>query len=169
MINSDDCFKRLNAKSIFIGKNFTRLLADAEWVCNYGFNNFLIPESLWKLEPILKKIDYQFPIECCVVLHIPPNTMYNWHNDIERGLSINMKLCNNTTSHTLFGVSVDSYSDEIIELKYEEDYFYLFNTQNKHCVINFEKDRYMFSVIFKQKQELKYTVVYDWCKQNGMY
>lgn len=168
-MNPDDCFKKLKTKSIFIGKHFDNLLSNAKWVHNYGFNNFLIPEALWKLESILKKIDQKFPIECCIVLHIPPNTMYNWHNDTERGLSINMKLCNNTNSHTLFGIATDSYSDEIIELNYEEDHFYLFNTQHKHCVINFDKDRYMFSVIFKEKLALEYTTVYEWCDQHGMF
>jgi hypothetical protein len=168
MINPNMCFQKLNSKSIFISKNFNNLLNNAEWAFHFGFKNFSVPDFVWKLEPILNKIHNTFPIQNCVVLHIPPNTMYNWHNDSERGLSINMKLCNNTTSHTLFGSAIDEYSDAVIELKYDKDAFYLFNTQNKHCVINFDNDRYMFSVLFKN-QELSYETVYNWCKENEMF
>lgn len=168
MILKHNCFKKINQKSIVVSKNFKNLLTNAIWSNNFGFKNFVIPQSLWILEPFLKKIHSFFPIEHCIVLNIPPFNMYNWHNDTERGLSINMKLCNNIGSHTLFGEPIDEYSNSIIELEYEKDTFYLFNTQQTHCVINFDNDRYMFSVIFQQKKELTYETVYSWCEENGL-
>ena len=170
MINHNDCYKKIKMKSIIVSKNYKRLIDEAIWSFDDGWRNFSIPEFVWNTEPLLKTINKQFPIKRCVILEMPANSLYNWHTDFVRGASINMKLIMQDRNHTFFGDPIDQFSDHVVELDYEKDTFYLFNTQHKHCVINFENDRYMFSVEFKQnKEELNYFTIYSWCQENGLF
>lgn len=169
MIQANDCFKKLKIQSIIISKNYRKLIDEAIWSFDLGWTNFTIPEHIWKLEPLLNTINREFPIERCVVLQIDPNHFYNWHTDFFRGASINMKLIDNKQSHTLFGYPIDDFTDKFIELEYEPNTFYLFNTQQRHCVLNFDNLRYMFSVEFKQnKDELTYQNILQWCTNKGL-
>ena len=170
MINQDDCFKKFNIQSIIVSKNYKRLIQEAVWSHDVGFKNFSIPKFVWMTEPLLKVVNEQFPIERCVVLEMLANSVYNWHTDFFRGASINMKLITENRSHTFFGQTLDDFSDSFVELNYEKDTFYLFNTQYKHSVVNFDTTRYMFSLEFKQdKDSLNYSTIYDWCEQNGLF
>lgn len=76
-----------------------------------------------------------------------PNTCYNWHIDTERSVGINM-LLSDVNSKCLFSENPNSVVSEFEELVYEPNTYYIFNTQKPHSVLNFEGDRYLFSVEF---------------------
>jgi hypothetical protein len=168
--NLNGCFKEFKQQSIIIHHQAETIIKYGNWRFDYGFYWTPLPEHLWRLEPLLSKIDKEFAIKTCMIIRQPPNTLYNWHTDTERGLTINMKLCNNNDTHALFAFPLDDWSEEFVELKYQPTKMYLFNTQHRHCVINFSETRYVFTLKFKkEKEELDYFTVYNWCNQNQLF
>ena len=59
------------------------------------------------------------------------------------------------------------YQFKLQELIFEEKFFYLYNVSEEHCVLNFDKPRFMFSLKFRDG-DLTYNEVFDWCKENNM-
>ena len=117
-------------------------------------------------EPVLAQVHERFPIANAGILTMPPHRSYFWHTDETRGVSINMLLTGEHTSHCLFGQRVDNQNIDFIELKYQPNTFYLFNTQWPHSVYNFDKHRFLFSIEFVQpKSELNYQQVSKWMKE----
>ena len=88
------------------------------------------------------------------LLRIPPNSIYDWHKDEYRLSAVNM-LIKHDHSHSLFAKSRDNYYINITELSYQPYTYYLFNNQQYHSVLNFNKPRYLFSLYFDK--ELDYT------------
>jgi hypothetical protein len=141
-------------------------------IVNY-FNNFVdsftyqkyhtfmfhqVPNALIEEEDILKKINNKFPIKHMGISKVPPFTNYKWHCDLYRGLGINM-LLQSQRSQVFFGESVpnETWVSEFLEINYQPETFYLFNTQTEHTVFNFEGYRYLFTLEFEQdKTELNY-------------
>ena len=136
-------------------------------VRHLNFNSCEIPKEIWLQEPVLSEINSVFEIERAGLLSLEKDRVYDWHKDSDRGVAINM-LLRNDHSHSLFKMRPSKFVvEKIKELKYEPDTFYLFNTQADHCVINFNKTRYVFSCEFKKKKdELNYMTVLDWIKNN---
>ncbi len=168
-MNTNSLYKRFSNESTFIADNFEKLIRFNNWNNYFGFQTIEIDRRIWLLEPVLNKINSQFEIESCGILKIEPFTSYNWHTDTNRGLTINM-LMKETPSHSLFGFEKDQYNTNFVELKYEPKSFYLFNTQHMHSVINFQEPRCVFSAKFKKdKKDLTYQEVYDWCLQERLF
>jgi len=168
--NIHHCYREFKQNSIVIHHQAENLIKHGEWRFNFGFFWTPLYEHLWRLEPLLSKIDKVFPIKTCMIIRQPPNTLYNWHTDTERGLTINMKVCNNKDTHALFSFPMDDWSEEFVELDYQPSKMYLFNTQHRHSVVNFSETRYVFTLKFKQeKNELDYFTVYNWCEQNQLF
>jgi len=125
----------------------------------FGFDTASLPLDLIQVEPVLSYINSKFSITNIVVLRMPPNRCYKWHQDDVRGVSVNMLLSSvNNHSHCLFSKRwVNNDQIEIDELVYLPKKLYLFNTQVPHTVINFDSMRYMFSLEFeKDKHELSF-------------
>ena len=104
------------------------------------------------------------------IFKLPANYNYNWHIDSDRGLSINMPLNNHINSHTCF-LTDDSLgsSNKFHRLDWDPGYFYLFNTQRMHSVLNLNEDRYFFSMTFDQtKNDLSYEMVLNYCKEKEL-
>ena len=95
-----------------------------------------------------------YPLKMLGLLRIPPNSIYDWHKDEYRLSTVNM-LIKHDHSHCLFGKSRDNYYINITELSYQPYTYYLFNNQQYHSVLNFNKPRYLFSLYFDK--ELDYT------------
>lgn len=162
-------YKEFLQTSTIISESLDYFLKLPTWQHHYGFDLVVVDKQIWSCELVLNIIDQQFGISHCSILKIDANTNYNWHTDTTRGLSINMLLRDNH-SHCLFSSDTDEYNDSFVELKYKPNKFYLFNTQRRHSVINFNFPRYMFSVeLSKDKTQLTYDEVYTWCNEQGMF
>ena len=61
----------------------------------------------------------------------------------------------------------NTYQYGFEELIFEEKTFYLYNVSKEHCVINFDKPRFMFSVKFKDGK-LSYDELFKWCEENNL-
>lgn len=168
MIQNNHLFKKFILKSKTIIKFSRHINLYDQWITIDGFDMLEMRKGIWSKESLLKTINEAYPIKTCMIIRMSPNTSYNWHKDFYRGVTINM-LIEHSNSHCLFGDVVDRFNDNITELNYEVGHFYLFNTQHRHCVINFEKPRYLFSTVFEQeKDDLSYQDVYNWCLSQGL-
>jgi hypothetical protein len=81
---------------------------------------------------------------------IPCRSVYGWHQDKESiGCSLNMAL-DQYHCHTLFSVGNHGtpFLQKVIELEYEANKWYAFNSKQLHTVINLdERDRYLLSYV----------------------
>lgn len=167
---TDQYFKKFKLKSENLITIAPSLVKANIWARQYGLDIMAVSDEIWYKEPLLRTITQKFPIEVGFIVRIPKNTVYNWHTDGTRAASINLKLSTESRSHTFFGETVDDWNDTFTELEYEFKTFYLFNTQHKHSVVNFDSDRYLFTVQFGQnKDELTYQEIYNWCAEQGLF
>ena len=77
----------------------------------------------------------------------PAKQVYHWHKDANIGCSLNMVL-EEYNSHSLFTHSErdNMYVEPVIELAYKPETWYIFNSQERHSVINLDdRDRILFS------------------------
>jgi len=151
MININQCCKKLGSSAI-IQDHFNNNKHSLEYVDYYGFTLSPLPEQVYLTEPLISSINLKYKISGCSILKLDPFRCYKWHQDARRGVSINLLLSPESRSAVLFGNSVSDSDDqfEIAEFEYEPNYFYLFNTQAMHTVINYEQPRYLFSLEFEQ-------------------
>jgi len=167
---TDQYYKKFKIKSESLVNIAPSLVTADIWAKHYGLDIMVVSDEIWCKEPLLRMITKKFPIDAGFIIRISPNTVYNWHTDGTRAAGINLKLSNESRSHTMFGETVDDWNDILTELKYEFNTFYLFNTQAKHSVINFDSYRYLFSVQFAQtKDQITYQDIYNWCNSEGLF
>ena len=112
------------------------------WFKYYNFDTLLVPAHILAKDPFFQDL----PSFNAGILRLPPNTCYDWHVDDARGWTINMLLTTGK-SHCLFGPR-DGVAFPFIELVYEPGFYYAFNTQIPHTVLNFESTRYLLSIEF---------------------
>lgn len=119
------------------------LCEGGEWQDYYNFKAKLVPNELLQEEELFRSIkaDYQAGI-----LRMDPYTVYNWHIDDKRKMSINM-LLSHGDSHCLF-TKESGINIPVTELVYAPHKYYILNTKMPHMVVNLDKPRYMFSVEF---------------------
>ena len=126
---------------------------DAEWVKYFNFDATRIPNDLLATDPVIADIGSKHPLLGGVVM-LPPNTFYNWHRDTRRGVSINMVLNpHDGVSHCVFTPDKDVVVGQFVELQYQPDTYYLFNTQVNHMVLNFDKPRLLLTIEFGEDKE----------------
>jgi hypothetical protein len=77
------------------------------------------------------------------------NSCYNWHKDAAIGCSLNLVM-EDYHSFTLFDLDEKlSITNSIIEVKYEKNFWFLFNSQIKHMIINLDdRDRILLTMTF---------------------
>lgn len=152
-------FYKIETKSVICEEVFREALRhDANWVKYFNFDATNISNDILFKEPLIAKIGNKHPLMGGVVM-LPPNTFYNWHKDARRGVSINMVLNPiDGLSHCVFTPDKDVIVGSFIELKYEPDTYYLFNTQVDHMVLNFDKPRLLLTIEFGED---KYALSYD--------
>ena len=124
------------------------------WSEHFGFDAFEIDLSWIDKDAGLTSLHKLYPLKMLGLLRIPPNSIYDWHKDEYRLSTVNM-LIKHDHSHSLFAKSRDNYYINITELSYQPYTYYLFNNQQYHSVLNFNKPRYLFSLYFDK--ELDYT------------
>lgn len=128
-------------------KNLINLAPDTAWIPYYNFSALSIPNSVLYQDPLFQKLAEKHDFQAGV-LRLPPSTCYNWHVDTDRGVSINMLLEDDGQSRCLFLDGKAGVSFKFIELKYQPNTYYAFNTKIPHTVLNFSTTRYLFSVEF---------------------
>jgi hypothetical protein len=115
-------------------------------------------------DPFIKKVGTQFGGKL-KLYKFPANHVYHWHRDVSIGCSLNMVL-DIYNSHTLFTHANPKqvYVEPIIELNYKPNTWYIFNSQEKHSVINLDgRERVLFTLIMPR--EVKYHDVVSWYKE----
>jgi len=110
-----------------------------------------IPKEIIMRDDFLKKLHEKHPFRAGVTL-MRAGTMYNWHRDSKRMCGVNMMIWH-SGSNCLFAdtAPIEGGTFRVYELKYDEGYYYAFNTQVDHCVINLHGDRYMFTLEFDEE------------------
>jgi hypothetical protein len=147
-IDPNYCYRELG-ESNHIVDHFNSNIETLEMEQHFGFDMALVPEEIYMNEKVISSLSHK--IKCGVYIKLNPYRNYNWHQDAERNVSINLLLTPNIRYHTLFGKSTESEDQmEFIEMTYKPNTFYLFNNQISHSVINFDEPRYLFSLQFEE-------------------
>jgi hypothetical protein len=152
-------FHEIKTKSVITQLTIqTALHPEAQWVKYFNFDATRIPNDILANDPVIADIGSRHPLMGGVVM-LPPNTFYNWHKDTRRGVSINMVLNPyDGISHCVFTPDKDVVVGEFIELQYQPDTYYVFNTQVDHMVLNFDKPRLLLTIEFGEDKD---TLSYD--------
>ena len=116
------------------------------WENYYNFKVVHAPVEILAKDPFLTELfrSHQFKAG---VIQLNPYVCYDWHIDSRRGVGVNMLLNPEIKSNCLFAKN-EGVQFEFEELLYKRDTYYLFNTQVRHTVINFDKPRYLFTIEF---------------------
>jgi len=144
----DACFTAIGKSPIV-----KLLLALAEnavpeaWVPYYNFKALPIDDEFVAYDPTLARLRSKREF-MAGVLEVAPNTCYMWHADTDRNASVNMLLKDDGQSKCVFAPSYLDVVTPIVELKYEPDTLYAFNTKVLHTVLNFSEPRYLLSIEF---------------------
>lgn len=163
-MNTDNLFYKVDTECSILDKVFEFLpSANWEWVPYMNLaKNF--PAKLLFEDAFLNSIPKKFQ-PTLRLYNFPSNTIYNWHRDANIGCSFNMVL-DDYKAYTLFNPSDRlGITNEIVELSYEKQKWYLFNSQILHQVINLHhNNRYLLTITFPKI--IKYNEVLEWVK-NG--
>jgi len=165
MINSDFCYSKFDTQASAIIKYFENNKDSLVYNDYYGFKVADVPKETWLQEPVLKNVNDIFKIDGCGIIKLEPYRCYKWHQDAQRGVSINLLLTPEIHSYTLFGNSSQDSEDQfdIVSLSYEPNSFYLFNNQAMHTIVNFDQPRYLFTTEFvATKDVLSYRDLFTW-------
>ena len=154
MIKPDECYVNLGCSTV-IQNYFDTNLNNLEYGKHLEFAVSVIPRDVYLSEPLLKEVDTQHKILRCAIMRLDKYRCYNWHIDKERGAGINLLLTPNIKSLVYFGErdTGSRYNISFIEMKYEPNTFYLFNTQISHTVYNFDETRYVFTLEFEEDKD----------------
>ena len=160
-MNKKDCFSELKTKGkeLIPYLEYLTTFDKLPWQEHYGFNAIQIDNKWINKEPALKEVHKIHPIKQLGLLKIPKKSFYNWHVDDFRQSCINLLVSKELNSYSMFGEHDGNYyHNNIIQLSYKPNTYYLFNNQNNHCVLNLnETDRYLFSLYFYK--EIPYSVI----------
>ena len=140
-------YLKIHTKSTIAKEALEYALASQDWFQYFDFDVIFLPQEMIQKDTFLRYVSSKFKLRVGV-LRLPTNTCYDWHTDDERGVAINMLLTPEVRSNCLFTRGGEN-SFKFEELVYEPDTFYIFNTQVKHMVLNYEKPRYLLSVEFE--------------------
>jgi hypothetical protein len=115
-------------------------------------------------DPFIKDIATEFNGRL-KLYKFPAKQVYHWHKDANIGCSLNMVL-EEYNSHSLFTHPErdNMYVEPIVELKYKPETWYIFNSQERHTVINLDdRDRILFTLIMPKGTN--YHDVVNWYKK----
>jgi hypothetical protein len=167
-MNTDHLFYKLNVECTII-PDVLKFLPTAEWQwVPYQTIATNFPYEILDNDPFLSSIPKKFH-PTLRLYKFPAGSVYNWHRDFAFGCSLNMVL-DDYQSFTLFNKdSKINIVDQTVELKYQKEKWYLFNSQEMHMVANVGSvDRYLLSVTFpkmiKYKEALEHIRVLEYIK-----
>jgi hypothetical protein len=144
----DTCFYPANHKSN-LGPALASIIYNpaTTWTPYYNFKAAYIDPTVLFKDDLLRALSSKRHF-IGGLLEVPPNTVYNWHIDTDRHCGLNMLVYDDGQSRCLFAPEGEQIVMPTVELKYEPNTFYVFNTKVLHTVINFTAPRYMFSLEF---------------------
>ena len=131
----------------------------------FGFKGAPLGPHIFLQDRMLKELNDAYPIHYAGVVKLDPYTVYDWHTDSVRTVSLNMLLTAHTSSHSIFTSNKAGVVIETTHLNYRPHTLYLFNTQKEHMVVNTHEDRWLFTVEFQD--EIFYDDMVLWIKENG--
>jgi len=146
---NDHLFYKITQKSIIRKELLEYALSIKEWSRPKTFLCTLCPKEIYskdilfeQLSSIIRQDQFAY-----YLFKIPAKTYYGLHVDSVRYSAFNMLLNDYSNSVSFFANTEFKFSQcEITELVYEQDQLYLFNTQNKHAVLNQGDDRFVLSI-----------------------
>jgi len=129
------------------------------WYFSNGFDILKLPNDL--LDPALLQLKLDLN-GSTIVFKMMPHTFYRFHTDQNRRCAINL-LLTGFDSNCYFGDQTDNEEviENITELPYELDRYYLLNTHKKHAVRNGKDIRYLVSIGFHDHD---YETVKQYCQ-----
>lgn len=151
----NDLFFPLNATTEIKDKILEIVHNGEEWQPYYNFQVKEIPVEVIAEDSFLRDLYSIEPFDAGVTM-MHPMSVYDWHVDEKRGVSINM-LMESGFSLTMYTTLDTNLVRPIQVVEYKPDHYHFFNTQMPHAVFNFDKPRYLFTLDFyKDKTELDY-------------
>jgi hypothetical protein len=126
------------------------------WEYYYNFKVIQAPVEILVQDPFLTELfrAHQFKAG---IIQLNPYVCYDWHIDSRRGVGVNMLLNAEIKSNCLFAKD-EGVQFKFEELPYKHNTYYLFNTQVRHTVINFDQPRYLFTIEFlEDKDQLSFN------------
>jgi hypothetical protein len=161
-----DYFRKVKTPSVSVAKYYTpERIAKLDWHDLPGYQVNEIPRQVLLNESFFQDLDNKFGLAGAGLLKWPSMISYFWHEDGDRNATINMQISYDGHSHTLFGNKKSDWHMDIEELVYEPGYFYLFNTQQPHEMINLGTDRYLFTT--RITADPTYEELLEWAVANG--
>lgn len=121
------------------------VIRTAKWQDYFNFKVVEVPRSVIASDAFLERLYRVHPFRAGVT-RMEPYTVYDWHVDDVRKVSINM-LWEAGEYVTAFSLGGDMVK-KIMPVTYQLHRYYFFDTQLPHMVMNFDKPRYMFTVEF---------------------
>lgn len=146
-----DCFTKLKIESTCRQALYEYALTIKDWEIatqndKFSFLQAEIPYSIVKNDKVISSIATKFRVGARI-FKMPKNTYYSLHRDGWRGSTVNMLLNDSADSTTFFEINnFRRYQVNVINLKYEQNCYYLLNTRIRHAVINLDQDRFVFSM-----------------------
>ena len=142
------------------------------WVLLHSFLVTKVPSELYAQDPFVSTILERFNGQA-VILQMPARSIYNFHVDSERSVSVNLLLNNFDCSHSYYRVPMtqggrpSASVDHIVELNYEPGQAYVLNTGETHGVINTgDKPRLVFALSIDKP--VKYSDVIEFLKETNI-
>ena len=117
------------------------------WGKYFNFDATQLPHEFIREDALLNLLSKKYAMAVGIV-RLNPYVCYDWHIDTRRGVGVNMLLTPEVRSSCLFAAG-EGAQFGVEELVYEPSTFYVFNTQNKHMVLNFDQPRYLLTVEFE--------------------
>jgi hypothetical protein len=148
-MNTDDYFFKL-ASSCTVEAELLEYCANVEdWAAGLTWESFLqklVPDSIIKKDKFLTTMkDMGWRI---YILKLIPMSWYKFHIDTHgnRPTAINCLLGSPRSLSVFKGKEVRRLQEQILDLNYERNAFYLFNGLEQHAVFNFESDRFLLTI-----------------------
>ena len=152
-------YYEIPTKSVIAKELLEYSLTTQNWQNYYNFQATQIPDEILSKDPVLVDLVYKHPYMAGII-QLSPYVCYDWHTDTRRGVGVNMLLTPEIKSSCLFAKG-EGVQFKFEELPYKPDTYYLFNTQVRHTVINFDQPRYLFTIEFlADKDQLSFNNLY---------
>lgn len=151
----NDMFFSLNVKSAILEEIAEVIKNEEDWKPYFNFKAKQVPNEVVQKDPFLRDLFEREQFVAGVTM-MHPMSVYDWHTDERRGVSINM-LVDSGFCMTLYTTYTQDLVRPIVAVQYKPEEYHFFNTQIPHSVLNFDKPRYLFTLEFlKDKTEFSH-------------